>query len=144
MARTDAAAVEGVDKAIERARAYADAGADVIFSEALTSEEEFRRFADADVGAPLLANMTEFGKTPYLTAAQFEAIGYAAVIFPMLAFRSMLKAVDDALGELRARGTQEGLLDRMKTRAELYELVDYPRYDEYERRFVREVDIPTD
>ena len=142
MARTDAAAVEGVDKSIERVRGYAAAGAAVIVPEGLTTEEEFRRFADAGVGAPLLANMTEFGKTPYLTAAQFEAIGYAAVIFPMLAFRSMLKAVDDALGELRVQGTQAHLLDRMKTRAELYDLVDYPVYDEHERRFVREVDVP--
>lgn len=139
MARTDAAAVEGVDAAIERARAYAAAGADVIFSEALTAEEEFERFAAADVGAPLLANMTEFGKTPYLPAERYQEIGYAAVIFPMLAFRSMLKAVDDSLKVLREHGTQVDILDRMKTRAELYDLVDYPHYDELERRFVRDV-----
>ncbi|MPZ88866.1 MAG: methylisocitrate lyase [Nitriliruptorales bacterium] len=139
IARTDAPAVEGVDKAIERARSYVAAGADVIFSEALTSEEEFRRFADAGVGAPLLANMTEFGKTPYLSTGQFQDIGYSVVIFPMLAFRTMVKAVDNALGELRARGTQTGMLDRMTTREELYKLVDYPTYDQHERRFVREV-----
>lgn len=139
MARTDAAAVEGVDQAIERARAYAAAGADVIFSEALTTEEEFRRFAGADVGAPLLANMTEFGKTPYLTAEQFQEIGYSVVIFPMIAFRTMLKAVDGALRELRERGTQVDLLDAMMTRTELYDLVDYPTYDTYEQRFVRDI-----
>lgn len=141
IARTDAAAVEGVDAAIERARSYVDAGADVIFSEALTTEEEFERFSGAGVGAPLLANMTEFGKTPYLTADRFQEIGYAAVIFPMLAFRSMLKAVDDALVHLREHGTQVDLLDRMRTREELYELVDYAHYDELERRFVRDIAI---
>jgi methylisocitrate lyase len=139
IARTDAAAVEGVDAAIERARAYAAAGADVIFSEALTTEEEFERFAGADVGAPLLANMTEFGKTPYLPVERFQELGFSAVIFPMLAFRSMLKAVDDSLKVLREQGTQVDILDRMKTRAELYDLVDYPHYDELERRFVRDV-----
>ena len=138
MARTDAAAVEGVDKAIERARAYAAAGADVIFTEALTTEEEFRRFADADVGAPLLANMTEFGRTPYLTTAQFQDLGYAAVIFPMVAFRTMLKAVDDALRHVRREGTQVALLESMTTRADLYELLDYPRYEEQEQQFVRD------
>ena len=144
MARTDAAAVEGVDAAIERARAYVAAGADVIFSEALTTDEEFQRFAAADVGAPLLANMTEFGKTPYLSVERYQEIGYAAVIFPMLAFRSMLKAVDDSLKVLREHGTQVDILDRMKTRAELYELVDYPHYDELERRFVRDIEVVVD
>lgn len=84
IARTDAAAVEGVEAAVERARAYVEAGADVIFSEALTTEEEFARFADAGVGAPLLANMTEFGKTPYLTTQRFEELGFAVVIFPKI------------------------------------------------------------
>lgn len=139
IARTDAAAVEGVEAAVERARAYVEAGADVIFSEALTTEEEFARFADAGVGAPLLANMTEFGKTPYLTTQRFEELGFAVVIFPMAAFRSMLKGIDDTLKEIRATGTQVARLDAMKTRAELYELVDYPAYDELERRFVRDV-----
>ena len=139
MARTDAAAVEGVDAAIERARAYARAGADVIFSEALTTEAEFERFAAAEVGAPLLANMTEFGKTPYLTTQRFQEIGYSTVIFPMLAFRTMLKAVDDALAELGEQGTQVNMLERMKTRTELYELVDYASYDALEQRYVRDV-----
>jgi methylisocitrate lyase len=139
IARTDAAAVEGVDAAIERARAYAAAGADLIFTEALTTEEEFARFSAADVGAPLLANMTEFGKTPYLTAERFEQLGYQVVIYPMAAFRTMLKGIDDTLKEIRATGTQLARLDAMRTRAELYELVDYPAYDELERRFVRDV-----
>jgi methylisocitrate lyase len=139
MARTDAAAVEGVDAAIARARAYAQAGADVIFTEALTTEDEFATFAAANVGAPLLANMTEFGKTPYLTTQRFEELGYSIVIFPMAAFRSMLKGIDDTLKEIRATGTQVARLEAMKTRAELYELVDYSAYDELEQRFVRDV-----
>jgi len=139
IARTDAAAVEGVEAAIARARAYVAAGADVIFSEALTTEEEFARFAAAGVGAPLLANMTEFGKTPYLTTQRFEELGFSIVIFPMAAFRSMLKGIDDTLKEIRATGTQVARLEAMKTRAELYELIDYTSYDELEQRFVRDV-----
>jgi methylisocitrate lyase len=142
IARVDAAAVEGFDAAVERAKAYAAAGADVIFTEALTSREEFERFARADVGAPLLANMTEFGKTPYLSAAEFEAAGYAAVIFPMAAFRLMLAAVDDGMGELARSGTQSDLLERMRTRAELYDIVDYDAYDRAETIYVREAVDP--
>ncbi len=143
IARVDAAATEGFQAAVDRAGAYAAAGADVIFTEALTSRNEFARFGAAGIGAPLLANMTEFGKTPYLSAAEFEACGYAAVIFPMLAFRTMLRAVDDAFAHLAAHGTQTGLLDSMMTRAELYEVVDYPWWDDIERRHVTEaVDPP--
>ena len=138
IARVDAAAVEGVGAAIERAGAYAEAGADVIFAEALTSEDEFRRFAAAGIGKPLLANMTEFGKTPYFSAAEFEAFGFDAVIFPMMAFRLMLGAVRDGARELAASGTQKAMLDRMATRAELYELIEYPAWDDYEQRYVRD------
>ena len=136
IARVDAAAVEGVDSAIERASQYVQAGADVIFAEALTTEEELSRFASADVGAPLLANMTEFGKTPYLPASRFQELGYAVVIFPMMAFRLMLRAVDEGMAELAASGTQAGLVDRMRTRAELYDLVDYPGWNDRETRYV--------
>ena len=139
IARVDALAVEGLPAAIDRAGAYAQAGADVIFTEALTTYEQFEAFAGAGVGVPLLANMTEFGKTPYLTAAQFQAAGYGAVIFPMMAFRLMLKAVVDGAAELARTGTQEALLDRMATRAELYEIIDYPAWDEHERRYVTDV-----
>ena len=106
----------------------------MIFTEALTSHEDFARFAGAGVGKPLLANMTEFGKTPYLSATEFEALGYAAVIFPMMAFRLMLWAVTDGMAELARVGTQRNLLDRMATRAELYDLVDYPAWTAAERR----------
>ncbi|MGI9612976.1 MAG: methylisocitrate lyase [Acidimicrobiales bacterium] len=139
IARVDAAAVEGIDAAIDRAGRYADAGADVIFAEALTSADEFGSFGAAALGVPLLANMTEFGKTPYLSAAQFEDLGFDVVIFPMLAFRMMLGAVDSAMGELAAQGTQFDLVDRMKTRDELYELIDYSTWDEAERRHVNDV-----
>jgi methylisocitrate lyase len=136
IARVDAAAVEGIEAAIDRAGAYAEAGADIIFTEALTSHEEFARFASAGVGRPLLANMTEFGKTPYLDASEFEALGYAAVIFPMMAFRLMLWAVTDGMAELARVGTQRNLLERMATRADLYELVDYPAWTAAERRYL--------
>lgn len=139
IARVDAAAVEGVPAAIDRAGRYAAAGADVIFAEALTTEDEFATFAAAGLQVPLLANMTEFGKTPYLTADRFEALGYDVVIFPMMAFRVMLGAVDESMAELAKSGTQEGLLDRMKTRSELYDIVDYPGWEDAERRHVTEL-----
>ncbi len=140
IARVDAAAVEGVAAAIDRAGHYAAAGADVIFAEALTTEDEFAAFATADVGAPLLANMTEFGRTPYLNAERFEQLGFDVVIFPMMAFRLMLGAVDAGLAHLAASGSQVELLDRMMTRDELYRLVDYPTWDGHEQRWVSGVD----
>ena len=139
IARVDAAAVEGIEAAIDRAGRYAEAGADVIFAEALTSADEFGTFGAAKVGVPLLANMTEFGKTPYLTAAQFEDLGFDVVIFPMLAFRMMLGAVDTAMAELASSGTQRDLVDRMKTRDDLYELIEYAVWDEAERRHVTDL-----
>jgi methylisocitrate lyase len=124
IARTDSRAVEGMEGAIERAKAYLKAGAEVIFPEALENLDEFSEFA-RKVDAPLLANMTEFGKTPYLDAAQFHRMGYKIVIFPATAFRVMLKAISEAYQELLARGTQRGLLDRMMSREEIYDLLDY-------------------
>jgi len=128
IARTDARAVEGFDAAVDRARAYIDAGADMIFPEALTSPEEFGRFAQA-VDAPLLANMTEFGKTPMLSATEFGALGYRAVIFPMTGFRMMLKVFERCYSTLLAEGTQRALLPDMLTRAELYDAIRYPDYE---------------
>ncbi len=124
IARTDARGVSGYDDAVERAHAYLKAGADAIFPEALESREEFERFA-RDVPAPLLANMTEFGKTPYLTVEQFAAMGYKLVIFPVTLMRCAMKAVEQALGELKSCGSQKGLLERMQTRQELYDLLGY-------------------
>lgn len=124
IARTDARGVVGYDEAVSRAHAYLAAGADAIFPEALQDRAEFERFA-RDVKAPLLANMTEFGKTPYLSIDEFAAMGYAMVIFPVTLQRIAMKAMELALAELRERRTQRALLDRMQTRQELYELLDY-------------------
>jgi methylisocitrate lyase len=124
IARTDARGVTTYDDAVTRAHAYLQAGADAVFPEALRSKEEFERFA-RDVKAPLLANMTEFGQTPYLTVSEFAAMGYAMVIFPVTLMRVAMKAVEGALAELKARGTQAALLDRMQTRRELYDLLGY-------------------
>ncbi|MDH3681047.1 MAG: methylisocitrate lyase [Acidimicrobiia bacterium] len=136
IARVDAAAVEGLDAALERAARYVAAGADLIFAEALTSVDELGAFGSAGIGAPLLANMTEFGKTPYLSVDRFDQLGFDVVIFPMLAFRMMLGAVEAGMAELAATGTQRGLLDRMASRAELYDLVDYPSWEAAERRYL--------
>lgn len=124
IARTDARGVTSYDDAVQRAQAYLKAGADAIFPEALETREELARFAK-DVKAPLLANMTEFGKTPYLSADEFAALGYALVIFPVTLMRLAMKAVEAGLAELRTKRTQTGLLDRMQTRQELYNLLGY-------------------
>jgi methylisocitrate lyase len=135
VARTDARAVEGLDGAVKRARAYADAGADAVFPEALESAEEFKAFAQAlkkeGVTVPLVANMTEFGKTPYLTVKEFEALGYRLVLFPVTALRVAARAIEALLEELKSLGTQQRSLDKMQTRQRLYELL---RYAEYEKR----------
>jgi methylisocitrate lyase len=124
IARTDARGVESFDKAVERAKSYLAAGADAIFPEALQGPEEFRDFAQA-VDAPLLANMTEFGKSPLLTRDQLAEFGYKMVIYPQTAFRVSMFAVGQMLRELKSTGTQERWLNRMQTRKELYELLDY-------------------
>ena len=132
IARTDAKAVEGLDAAIARARRYVEAGADVVFPEGLETAEEFAGFA-REIPVPLLANMTEFGKTPYLSVAEFAALGYRLVLFPMTGYRVAMKAVEEAFRQLAAEGTQHGFLDRMQPRTELYDLVrygDYARLDE--------------
>jgi len=137
IARTDARAVEGLQGAIERARRYLDAGADAIFPEALESPDEFEQFARA-IPAPLMANMTEFGKTPYLTVNEFAQLGYKMVIFPMSCFRAMMRAAEQTLLCLRQHGTQTPMLDAMQTRAELYELLEYNRYLQYDQQLAQE------
>jgi methylisocitrate lyase len=124
IARTDARAVETFDKAVERARSYLAAGADAIFPEALQNEQEFRDFAKA-VEAPLLANMTEFGKSPLLSLGQLKEMGYRMVIYPQTAFRVSMFAVGEMLRDLKKTGTQKDWLDRMQTRQDLYDLLDY-------------------
>ena len=139
VARTDARGVEGLDAAVQRARAYVDAGADVIFPEALESAEEFRIFAKqlAKQGAkvPLVANMTEFGKTPYLSVSEFEDLGYRLVLFPVTALRVTTKAIEQLLLELRNHGSQRDLLGQMHHRQQLYELLQYEEYERRERSF---------
>src|SRR5207302_11412284 len=124
IARTDARAVEGFDRAVERAGKYIAAGADVIFPEALQSFEEFRDFAKK-IDVPLLANMTEFGKSPLLSFHDLMELGYRMVVFPMSAFRVAMKASEEFLRTLKESGTQKDWIDKMQTRQELYELLDY-------------------
>jgi len=131
IARTDARGVEGLKAAIDRAFRYRDAGADMIFPEALESAAEFSRFADR-VRTPLMANMTEFGKSPYLSVREFDRMGYRLVIFPMTVFRVMMKSAEAALRELKRSGTQRSLLGGMQTRKELYDLLEYERYEKVE------------
>ncbi|MBI1820917.1 MAG: methylisocitrate lyase [Nitrospirae bacterium] len=127
IARTDAKGVTGLSDAIERARVYIDSGADIIFPEALETPQEFERFA-REVKVPLMANMTEFGKTPYLTVDQFQSLGYSIVIFPMTAFRVMMEAGKKAYDVLKKTGTQKTILKKMQTRKELYKLLKYDQY----------------
>jgi methylisocitrate lyase len=133
MARTDALAVEGLDAAIERARGYVEAGADMIFPEAMTDLAMYRRFADA-VGVPILANLTEFGKTPLFTLDEIASAGVAIALYPLSAFRAMNKAALDVYATLRGDGTQKSVVGTMQTRDELY---DYLRYHDYERKLDR-------
>ena len=130
-ARTDAAATEGVPAAIDRAKAYADAGADLIFTEALHTPAEFEQFRTA-VDTPLLANMTEFGKSALLTAKQLSDIGYDVVIYPVTTLRLAMYAVEAGLREIADTGTQSGLLDRMQHRGRLYELLRYADYNQFD------------
>ena len=131
-ARTDARASEGLDAAIERAKAYVGAGADAIFPEALQDENEYAAFRAA-IDVPLLANITEFGKTPLLSARQLEDLGYNIMILPATALRLAMKAVHDGLAEIRRHGTQAGIIDRMQTRAELYALLRYEDYNGFDQ-----------
>jgi len=124
IARTDARSVEDFRGAVKRAQAYVKAGADAIFPEALQTPEEFRDFA-RDVNVPLLANMTEFGKSPLLDFQQLQEFGYRMVIYPQSALRVALKATDEFLRDLKTKGNQRDWLEKMQTRKELYELLDY-------------------
>jgi methylisocitrate lyase len=124
IARTDARGVEDFDRTVNRAKRYMEAGADAIFPEALQSAEEFRDFA-REISLPLLANMTEFGKSPLLSFQELAGLGYRMVIFPQSAFRASMKASEEFLRALKESGTQEGWIERMQTRQELYKLLDY-------------------
>lgn len=136
IARTDARGVTGFNDAVRRARLYLSAGADAIFPEALETADEFARFAK-EVSAPLLANMTEFGKGPLLSVSELGIMGYKMVLFPLTAFRAAMKAAQETLTQLRDEGHQRDTLPRMMTRAELYDLLGYAAYEERDRGFLR-------
>lgn len=128
MARTDAHAVEGQQAAVDRALKYVEAGADMIFAEALATLDEYRQFTQA-VKVPVLANITEFGKTPLFTTQELGGAGVRLALYPLSAFRAMSKAAERVYGELRRQGTQKGVLDGMQTRAELYDVLGYMDYE---------------
>lgn len=139
IARTDAAASEGIDGAVARARLYLEAGADAIFPEALTNAEMFRDFARRMPGVKLLANMTEFGRTPFFTAEEFEAMGYGMVIWPVSALRCANKAQEELFAAIGRTGSTESMLGRMQTRAELYGTLGYHAYEALDASLVRSV-----
>lgn len=139
VARTDAVAVEGFDAAVERARRYVAAGADAIFPEALTTRTMFERFAQAMPGVPLLANMTEFGKTPFFTAREFEDMGYKMVIWPVSSLRVANKAQERLYATLKRDGSTQAMLHDMQTRAELYDMIDLKAYEALDASIVATV-----
>ena len=139
IARTDAAASEGMDGAVARARRYLDAGADAIFPEALTTREMFVEFARRMPGVKLLANMTEFGRTPFFTAAEFQAMGYAMVIWPVSHLRVAAKAMEDLYVAINRDGGTQKMIDRMQTRAELYETIHYHAYESLDASLIKTI-----
>jgi methylisocitrate lyase len=132
LARTDARGVTGIDDAIERAKRYLEAGADWIFPEALESKDEFEQFSRA-IEAPLVANMTEFGKSPLLTLEELAELGYSAVLYPVTLLRVSMKACEAALNLIASEGTQSDILDLMQTREELYDLLDYQAFEQRDK-----------
>jgi methylisocitrate lyase len=134
IARTDARGVTGFDDAVRRARLYLEAGADAIFPEALESAEEFAEFSRT-VPAPLLANMTEFGRSPNLDLGTLGEMGYRLILYPVTTLRAALRAAQDTLTEIRDRGHQRELLPQLLTRQDLYDLLDYHGYDERDRAY---------
>jgi methylisocitrate lyase len=139
IARTDAAASEGLDGAVARAKLYLDAGADAIFPEALTTGEMFSDFAEALPGVKLLANMTEFGRTPFFTAAEFEEMGYSMVIWPVSSLRVANKAQERLFDALKRDGGTQNMLDQMQTRAELYQAIGYHDYEALDSSIVETI-----
>lgn len=129
MARTDALAVEGMDAALQRIQRYIEAGADMLFPEALTELAQYQQISSA-TGVPVLANITEFGKTPLFTTAELHGAGVDIALYPLTAFRAMSAAALDAYQTLRNEGTQKSLLEKMQTREELYQHLDYYRYEQ--------------
>jgi methylisocitrate lyase len=142
MARTDAVASEGFEGGLARAKLYMDAGADAIFPEALHTAEMFREFAARMPGVPLLANMTEFGKTPFFTASEFEAMGYKMVIWPVSSLRVANKAQEELYAAIKRDGGTQNMLDRMQTRVELYATIDYAAYEALDQTIAKTI-VPT-
>lgn len=138
IARTDARGVTGFDDAVMRAKMYLEAGADVIFPEALESEEEFAEFASR-IKAPLLANMTEFGKSPLIEAWKLEKMGYKFAIYPVTLLRVAMHSMKKALSIIREKGTQKELIPEMLTRKELYELIGYHEYEEFDEKMFKNI-----
>ncbi|MEW9677548.1 methylisocitrate lyase [Lentibacillus sp. L22] len=138
VARTDAKAVEGIDAAIERAQTYIEAGADAIFPEALQTEEEFQLCAQK-INAPLLANMTEFGKTPYISAQEFQDMGFQMVIYPVTSLRVAAKAYERIFGLIKEEGTQKSGLDDMQTRKELYETISLHDFEALDQSIAKTI-----
>ena len=142
IARTDAAASEGLDGAVARAKMYMDAGADAIFPEALNTAEMFREFARRMPGVPLLANMTEFGRTPFFTAQEFEEMGYKMVIWPVSSLRVANKAQEKLYATLKRDASTKAMIDEMQTRAELYDTIGLHHYEELDRTIIKTI-VPT-
>ena len=139
IARTDAAASEGIDGAVARAKKFLEAGADAIFPEALINADMFRAFAKAMPGVKLLANMTEFGRTPFFTASEFEVMGYSMVIWPVSAFRVANKAQEQLYAAIKRDGGTQKMIERMQTRAELYKTIGYHDYEALDASIVKTV-----
>lgn len=138
VARTDARAVEGLDQAIARTKAYIEAGADAIFPEALQDEEEFKQFSQ-EIDIPLLANMTEFGKTPYYTVEEFEKMGYQMVIYPVTSMRVAAKAYERVFQLIKEEGTQKEALKDMQPRSELYETISYDDFEALDKNISKTI-----
>lgn len=140
IARTDARASEGLEQSIERAKQYVEAGADGIFPEALESDDEFKQFAE-EIDVPLLANMTEYGQTPYLTAEQFQKLGYKIVIYPVTSLRVAAKAYENVFNLIKEKGTQVEAVENghMQTRKELYETISYYDYEELDKTIAKTI-----
>ena len=128
MARTDAIANEGIDSALDRAVSYVEAGADAIFAEAITEIEDYKKFSE-NLNVPILANITEFGKTPLFSKEELKEAGVDMILYPLSAFRAMSKAAEGVYSEILEKGTQQDLIDRMQTRDELYEVLDYHTFE---------------
>jgi methylisocitrate lyase len=139
MARTDSIAIEGLDAAIERANAYIEAGADLVFPEAIRDLESYKKFSTA-VGKPILANITEFGLTPLFTRDELRESGVGMILYPLSAFRAMNKAAESVFEAIRRDGTQAGVIDTMQTREELYERINYYEFEKALDQFQSEKD----